>query len=306
MNLAGSEPALIGVDWGTTSLRAFLIDTNGQVMDGVSSPEGIMHASGKTFEAILDRLIGPWRKQSKVPVIASGMITSRNGWVETPYAALPLGARDLARALVPYDMASGARIHFVTGAMIETTGAADVMRGEETQIIGASALGLNAGVFVMPGTHSKWVEVSDGQLVNFSTYMTGEVFAALRAHTILGTLMEGDDFNQQAFEMGVAAGLDTKTNLLHKLFHVRTLPLLDKIPKVARADYMSGMLIGTEVAAATQHMCEADKITIVGRNDLADRYECALHTAGFACRHTPDDLVAKGHFRIAHAAGLLE
>ena len=99
MNLAGSEPALIGVDWGTTSLRAFLIDTNGQVMDGVSSPEGIMHASGKTFEAILDRLIGPWRKQSKVPVIASGMITSRNGWVETPYAALPLGARDLARGL---------------------------------------------------------------------------------------------------------------------------------------------------------------------------------------------------------------
>jgi 2-dehydro-3-deoxygalactonokinase len=136
--------------------------------------------------------------------------------------------------------------------------------------------------------------------------MTGEVFAALKAHTILGTLMEGDDFNQQAFETGVAAGLDTKTNLLHKLFHIRTLPLFDKIPKVATADYMSGMLIGAEVAAATQHMCETDKITIVGRNDLAGRYECALHTAGFACRHTPDDLVAKGHFLIAHAAGLLE
>jgi 2-dehydro-3-deoxygalactonokinase len=304
MNSVVSEPALIGVDWGTSSLRAFLIDTDGQVIDDVSSPEGIMQVSGKTFEAVLDRLIGPWRRQANFPILASGMITSRNGWVETPYAAMPLGADDLARALVPYDIASGYRVHFVTGALIEHAGGPDVMRGEETQIIGASALGLNDGTFVLPGTHSKWVQVTDGQIVDFSTYMTGEIFAALKGHTILGTLMEGDDFNEEAFEMGVAAGLDTKANLLNNLFHVRTLPLMDKIPKIATADYMSGMLVGTEVAAATRNIEDIGTITIVGRNDLSERYESALNTAGFECRRAPDDIVAKGHFLIARAAGL--
>jgi len=96
MNSVGSDPALIGVDWGTTSLRAFLIDTDGQVMDGVSSPEGIMHASGKSFEAILDRLIGPWRKQAKVPMIASGMITSRNGCGNTLCCTSAWGLRSCA------------------------------------------------------------------------------------------------------------------------------------------------------------------------------------------------------------------
>jgi 2-dehydro-3-deoxygalactonokinase len=304
MNSAVSEPALIGVDWGTSSLRAFLIDTDGQVIDDASSPQGIMQVPGKTFEAVLDRLIGPWRRQANVPILASGMITSRNGWVETPYAAMPLGACDLARVLVPYDVASGARIHFITGALIEHAGGPDVMRGEETQIIGASALGLNDGTFVMPGTHSKWVQAVDGQIVDFSTYMTGEIFAALKGHTILGTLMEGDDFNEEAFEMGVAAGLDTKANLLNNLFHVRTLPLMDKIPKIATADYMSGMLVGTEVAAATRNIEDIGTITIVGRNDLSERYESALNTAGFECRRAPEDIVAKGHFLIARAAGL--
>lgn len=305
MNSAVSESALIGVDWGTSSFRAFLIGAQGEVIDGVSSPEGIMQISGQGFEAVLDRLIGPWVARSTLPILASGMITSRNGWVETPYATMPLGACDLAGTLVPHAIAGGGLIHFVTGASTEHAGGPDVMRGEETQIIGASALGFTDGIFVMPGTHSKWVEVSGGQIVDFSTYMTGEIFAALKGHTILGTLMEGDDFNEEAFEMGVTAGLNSRTNLLHDLFHVRTLPLMGKIPKVATADYMSGQLIGTEVAAATRSTEEIGTITIVGRSDLSDRYERALHTAGLECRRAPDDIVAKGHFLIARAAGLL-
>lgn len=305
MNSVASDPALIGVDWGTSSFRAFLIGAGGEVIDGVSSPEGIMQVSGQSFEAVLDRLIGPWVERAKLPILASGMITSRNGWVETPYAEMPLGACRLAGALVPLEVANGALIHFVTGASIEHKGGPDVMRGEETQIIGASALGLKDGMFVMPGTHSKWVEVAEEQIVDFSTYMTGEIFAALKGHTILGTLMEADDFNEEAFEMGVKVGLDGRTNLLNNLFHVRTLPLMGKIPKVATADYMSGLLIGTEVAAATQDADGIGKITIVGRSDLSDLYEKALSMAGFESRRAPDDIVAKGHFLIARAAGLL-
>ena len=305
MNSAVSEPALIGVDWGTSSLRAFLIDTDGQVIEGVSSPEGIMQVSGNTFEAVLDRLIGPWVSQTDLPILASGMITSRNGWVETPYEQMPLGACRLAQALVPHDTESGVRVHFVTGASVEHAGGPDVMRGEEAQIIGASALGLSEGDFVMPGTHSKWVQVADGKIVDFSTYMTGEIFAALKGHTILGTLMTDDTFDEEAFTIGVKAGLEGSSNLLHSLFHVRTLPLMGKIPNGATADYMSGLLIGTEIAAAIIDESEMDAVTIVGRNDLSERYEIALRLAGLECRHAPDDIVAKGHFLIAQAAGLV-
>ncbi|MEX0340739.1 MAG: 2-dehydro-3-deoxygalactonokinase [Arenibacterium sp.] len=305
MNSVASEPALIGVDWGTSSLRAFLISRQGDVLDGVSSPEGIMQVAGQTFDAVLDRLIGPWVAGGSLPILASGMITSRNGWIETSYAQMPLGACALAQALVPHEAANGARIHFVTGAATEHTGGPDVMRGEETQIIGASALGLNEGTFVMPGTHSKWVEVADGKIVDFSTYMTGEIFAALKGHTILGTLMKDDAFNPEAFEKGVKAGLDGASNLLHSLFHVRTLPLMGKIPKFATADYMSGLLIGTETAGALDEKDDVGPVTIVGRSDLSDRYEIALNIAGMESRRAPDDIVAKGHFLIARAAGLL-
>ncbi|MES0862553.1 2-dehydro-3-deoxygalactonokinase [Ruegeria sp. SCPT10] len=305
MNSVASEPALIGVDWGTSSFRAFLIGAEGEVIDGVSSPEGIMQVAGQTFESVLDRLIGPWVASAKLPILASGMITSRNGWVETQYAEMPLSAGGLARALVPHEAANGARIHFVTGASTEHAGGPDVMRGEETQIIGASSLGLSEGMFVMPGTHSKWVQVADGKIVDFSTYMTGEIFSALKEHTILGTLMKEDAFSEDAFVMGVKAGLSGESNLLHSLFHVRTLPLMGKIPKVATADYLSGLLIGTEVAAATGEVKDVGTITVVGRSDLSDRYEIALRTAGFDSRRAPDDIVAKGHFLIARAAGLV-
>ncbi|NOE33353.1 2-dehydro-3-deoxygalactonokinase [Ruegeria sp. HKCCD7318] len=305
MNSVASEPALIGVDWGTSSLRAFLISAEGEVIDGVSSSEGIMKVDGQTFEAVLDRLIRPWAAKTDLPILASGMITSRNGWVETSYAEMPLGARGLARSLVSHEATNGARIHFVTGAATEHAGGPDVMRGEETQIIGASSLGLSEGIFVMPGTHSKWVQVADEKILDFSTYMTGEIFAALKGHTILGTLMKDDVFSKEAFIKGVEAGLAGEANLLHSLFHVRTLPLMGKIPNIATADYMSGLLIGTEVAAATHDLEEVGTITVVGRSDLSERYEIALETAGFESRHAPDDIVAKGHFLIAQAAGLV-
>jgi len=180
-----------------------------------------------------------------------------------------------------------------------------MMRGEETQIIGASALGLTEGILVLPGTHSKWVKVANGQIVDFSTCMTGEIFAALKGHTILDTLMEDGRFDDAAFRMGVAVGQDGRTNVLHDVFHARTLPLLDKIPKTATGDYLSGLLIGTEIAAATRDIDDVGTITIVGRCDLSDRYESALRMSGHECRLAPDDIAATGTFLIARAAGFV-
>ncbi|TRD22650.1 2-dehydro-3-deoxygalactonokinase [Palleronia caenipelagi] len=305
MNSAASEPVLIGIDWGTSSLRACLIGAEGEVLDRVASDEGIMQVEDGDFDAVFDRLIGPWRTGRDLPILASGMITSRNGWVETPYVEMPAGADSLASALVAHETKSGARIHFVTGATTTHATGPDVMRGEETQIIGAAAIGMADGTFVMPGTHSKWVHVAGGRIEDFATYMTGEIFAALSGHTILGRLMEGSGFNADGFAKGVKAALAEDANLLHDLFHVRTLPLMGQIPATETADFLSGLLIGTEIASARRQAGTLGEITIVGRSDLADRYEIALSAAGLKSRRAPDDIVARGHLLIAKAAGLI-
>lgn len=304
MNSVVSDPALIGIDWGTSSLRAFLIGAEGEVLDQLSNPQGIMHVENGDFEGVFRELVADWVKDTGLPVIASGMITSRNGWVETPYLQVPSGVRELADALVSHQMSDGMTVTFVTGMTTERGGSPDVMRGEETQIIGASAFGVSDGVFVLPGTHSKWITVQNNRIEDYATFMTGEVFAALRHHTILGTLMSEGPFQEGAFRKGCAAGLISGSRLLHDLFSVRTLPLFGKISGDMVEDYLSGMLIGAELKGIDPESI-IDPVTIVGRSDLADRYEIAMSVAGLKTQRAPDDIVAQGHFLIARAAGLV-
>jgi len=304
MNLAVSKPALIGIDWGTSSLRAFLIGAGGEVLDHISKPLGIMQIKDGDFERSFNDLVGPWQQAIDLPIIASGMITSRNGWVETPYVSVPSGVQQLADALVTHKTSDGTTITFVTGMTADHNGVPDVMRGEETQIIGASVLGMSNGIFVMPCTHSKWITLRCDQIVDYSTYMTGEVFAALSKHTILATLMEYAPFKEDAFRKGCAVGLAEGSNFLHDLFGVRSLPLFGKITGTMVKDYLSGLLIGAEVKGADVAQIKGP-VTIIGRDDLADRYEIALSIAGLKTNRAPDDIVARGHFMIAQAAGLI-
>lgn len=304
MNLAVSKPALIGIDWGTSSLRAFLIGAGGEVLDHISKPLGIMQINDGDFERSFNDLVGPWQQAIDLPIIASGMITSRNGWVETPYVSVPSGVQQLADALVTHKTSDGTTITFVTGMTADHNGVPDVMRGEETQIIGASVLGMSNGIFVMPGTHSKWITLHCDQIVDYSTYMTGEVFAALSKHTILATLMEYAPFKEDAFRKGCAVGLAEGSNFLHDLFGVRSLPLFGKITGTMVKDYLSGLLIGAEVKGADVAQIKGP-VTIIGRDDLADRYEIALSIAGLKTNRAPDDIVARGHFMVAQAAGLI-
>jgi len=311
MNFDASHARLVGIDWGTSSLRAYLIDSQGGVLDKLYAPEGIMQVQNHDFVSVLTRLLEPWLKKMSLPVIASGMITSRNGWVETPYLALPTSARQLADSLQAQRTPTGLQVHFVTGVNTNHGGAPDVMRGEETQIVGAVESGLTDGLFVMPGTHSKWVAVRGGCIEEFATYMSGEVFAALRGHTILGTLMKDTDFNLHGFELGVKAGFDAGAQLLHKLFHVRTLPLFDLISEDEVSDYLSGMLIGAEISGATDNNLLPDRalgnaqVTIVGLDKLADRYAVALEALDRKVAFAGDDIAARGHFAIAKSAGLI-
>ncbi len=296
-----SQPQLIGLDWGTTSCRAYLIGADGAVLERVSDGPGILKVEGGAFGAALDAMIGRW---PRLPVILSGMIGSRQGWKEAPYARCPASADDIVTALARIDH-GGTRIALVPGLSTENDAMPDVIRGEETQIFGALALSSNdEGLFLLPGTHSKWAEVRDGRIASFRTFMTGEVFGALKDHTILGRLMNGSATDAEAFARGVheGASLGSAGALLNRVFATRTYGLMDKLPGTALSDYLSGLLIGAEAAEATRQT--NNTVTIIASAALAQRYTDALRLLGRNSALAPQDCVAAGHWRIARAATL--
>ena len=300
-----SAPALIGVDWGTTNFRAFLIGADGAILDRRSGPRGILTVEDGAFSAALRSQVGAWLDDGAAPVLLSGMIGSRQGWVETAYVTVPAGLEDFAASLVeaPFE-AADARI--VPGVEMAGATMRDVMRGEETQIFGALAqAGAGEGRFLLPGTHAKWVSVEEGRIVHFSTYMTGEIFSAARHHTILGRLMRGDGEDTPGFLHGVRDGARSggPGALLHRLFGVRTAGLFGDIADTALADYLSGLLIGSEVADAGR--TDARPVAIVASDALAARYAAAAKEIGIAASTVPSDCIALGYLAIARAAGLV-
>ncbi|WP_425403646.1 2-dehydro-3-deoxygalactonokinase [Hwanghaeella sp.] len=316
----GNSAALIGLDWGTTSLRAHLLDASGAVIERRSSAEGILADHKGGFEGTFGRVAGDWVARAPgLPVIASGMITSRNGWVETPYVRVPAGVDELASSLVPHDLSPASRIHFVCGMDYDPVdGTPDIMRGEETQIAGCLERGSGGegeeGLFVMPGTHSKWVSVRGRRLDKFDTYMTGEVYAVLKGHSILGRLMEKSAGPLgTGFDQGVSARLESDGSLLRHVFSARTMALFDRVAPDQVADYLSGLLIGEEVRSALKDCGSGSgsgsgagaTVTIVGDGALTERYRRALELAGVAAVPAPEDAAALGHFAIARQAGLI-
>jgi 2-dehydro-3-deoxygalactonokinase len=303
-----SPAALIGIDWGTTSFRAYRLDAGGRVVDGKSAPSGILKAGH--FERVFEREIGAWLvDQPDLPVIASGMITSRQGWVEVPYCPCPAGSDEIARALRRYATGAGRVIHFVPGlSVIGADGVPDVIRGEETQILGEIGGAPGRRLLVLPGTHSKWALVEDGRIAWFATFMTGEVFAVIKEHSILGRMMAGEADDAQAFRRGLAYARSHRGGLLKRLFSARTLGLFGHLPESAIGSYLSGLMIGSEIAEALDCLEQApsdEEITVIGSSDLTGRYLLAIAEAGLRGQRAAEDAVARGHFLIARAAGLL-
>ena len=304
---------LIGIDWGITSFRAYLMTRAGEVRDTVVKEAGILHVPDGDFDRVLVESVGPWLAQaSDTPAIASGMIGSRQGWVEAPYVSCPAGVAELAAKLVPVSTRLGATLWLVPGIMhVEEDGTPDVARGEETQIIG-SLDGEDTGehLYVLPGTHTKWALVRAGRIIWFATFMTGEVFALLCEHSILGRLMEGDRDDSQAFRRGLAlAARKTPAGggLLRRLFSVRTLGLFGELPSTALRSYLSGLLIGSEIAeakgvAGARLDHSFGPVRVVGSTGLAALYADALRSFGFRCHALAEEVAAPGLARIAAVA----
>lgn len=308
-NTADRRPSLIALDWGTSSLRAWAMAASGEVLDTFEGGTGILAVPDGDFDAAFEAAVGAWLDADPaVPVIASGMITSRNGWCETSYLPLPVGVEDLAAALTVFTTRKGRTIHFVTGAARNPAeGLPDVIRGEETELVGhLAAAGSNDGFFVMPGTHSKWARAEGGKLTHFETAMTGEIFAVLSAHSILGRLMpEVRADSPEAFHRGVNVSRTDPGSILSRLFSARSLVLFDRLAPADIADYLSGLLIGEEVRSGLAAHPEVGRITLIGRGDLADRYRAALDLFGVEVAQAPVGMARIGLLHVARRAGLV-
>jgi len=305
--VSAAATALIAIDWGTTSARAYRLDARGEVAGHHTAPLGIQHVAGSYPDA-LATLLGEWSGES-APRLACGMIGSRQGWIEAPYVDCPGGLDALARGIV---RTGDGALAIVPGlACRGADGVPDVMRGEETQILGALPDDAKPTLAILPGTHSKWALVRAGAITAFSTHMTGEVFAVLGEHSILGRMLAppGAAFAEAAFARGVQRGVARGREILHLLFGVRTMGLLDGLSPEEARDYLSGLLIGCEIAAG-RDWADAGGVPLgsallIGSRTLCERYAAALRETGVAPRIAAEDAAARGLWRVARAAGLV-
>jgi 2-dehydro-3-deoxygalactonokinase len=325
-----ANAALIALDWGTTSLRAYLFDAHGRVLATRASAAGIMNlprsAADGGFDAAFDDACGAWLEQARgVPVIAAGMVGSAQGWLEAPYVETPANADALVAGIVRVATASGATLHIVPG-VLQRGELPNVMRGEETQIFGALSADTDGAqepnaadsharsLIGLPGTHAKWAVVQGARIERFHTFMTGEVFAALREHTILGrTMATPDRPDTEAFLRGVNVAREKgQAGVLATVFSTRTLGLTGELSSEAQPDYLSGLLIGHELAGLEAVLAQQgsslaqQSLRLIGNDTLCERYRLAL--AQFGClraepvRHATE----RGLWRVAVAAGLVQ
>ena len=296
---------LIALDWGTSNLRACLLGDGGRVLDTRSAAGGVMAVPDRQFEAALTTLCGDWIAAAGCALIASGMIGSRQGWKEAPYLECPASLQQAAERLTTIGLAGGSTLHIVPGLRyIGSDGQDDVMRGEETQLWGA--LLPDGHCAVLPGTHAKWAWMgAAGEVQAFQTFMTGELYGLLTTHGILGRLMDFGVDDPAAFAHGVHLGLAEHARATHVIFSARTAGLMNRLPASSLPDFLSGMLVGIEIAGAT-HDVKPAEVTVIGDDALSMRYVAALTIAGIGAHRAPADVTTRGQWRVAAQAGLVE
>lgn len=299
-----SDARLIALDWGSTRLRAFLLGDGGAVLETRQSDDGASTLHGvEAFSRALVDLVGDWREQQpQIKLLACGMVGSQYGWREAPYVRCPADAEALAKQLLKLDDA----LSIVPG-LVDDAAQPDVMRGEETQIVGALALRPELAddcCLVLPGTHSKWARISQGRVTGFATHMTGELFALLRQHSVLNRLMPSDGSSPSspaAFLKGVDAA-QAQGGLGHQLFAVRTLGLFKQLGAEELPDYLSGLLIGHEIAAELK--AAPQRLALVGDPALCGRYAQALEHLGQPAPLLLDNTAPAGLWRLAQTLNL--
>lgn len=302
-----ADGVLIAVDWGTSRLRAWLVDSAGHAIADAGSGDGIGRIEGG-HEAAFERVVSAW---PQAPAIMAGMIGSRQGWREAPYVLCPATTADIAGGMIRFTTERGRPVAIVPGIAVRS-GDGDVLRGEETQIAGLIAGAATfAGTVILPGTHSKWVRVETGTIADFQTYMTGELFELLSQKSFLRHSVAdagGDLSTSPEFALAVRRTAVEGLPFLAGLFPVRARQLLADVKPADNLAYLSGLVIGGEIAAAraTGRFDAGDDIRIVGARSLARAYMKALEVVGLAAKSLDGDrLVLAGLADLARSIRFL-
>jgi 2-dehydro-3-deoxygalactonokinase len=292
------QPNLIAVDWGTTNLRAYLLDENGAVLARRRSAEGMSSTQPGEFPTVLERVVGEWLRPGRlIPVIMSGMVGSRQGWIEVPYVACPASLADIVGGIRRAAW-SGGEVYICPGlACRDAQGNPDVLRGEEIQILGAAAeLPRALATVCLPGTHSKYLTVHDGVIERFTSHMTGELFALMTSQGMLHRVLDRAKPDLEAFDRGVERARQPG-GILHHMFSVRAAVLVGELTGGSATDFLSGILIGHEILAAAPE----GPVYLGSNGELAWRYRRALDIAGIDPIPLPEDIAAAGLYRVAMA-----
>lgn len=293
----------IAVDWGTSHLRVWGMSRAGAVKFRKTSDAGMGTLTRDGFEPALLDLVGDTLGTGTSPVVVCGMAGSRQGWAEAKYVATPCAAPGIDRATLVPTQDARLSVHILPG--VKQTSPADVMRGEETQIAGFLALNHKFdGVICLPGTHTKWVHISAGEIVSFRTFMTGELFALLSQHSVLRHNVTGNGWDAEAFADAVSSGLSNPADLAARLFSIRAEGLLNDLHADQARARLSGLLIGGELAAARPYWL-GQHVALIGDDKLCKAYGDALGAQGLPVERTDADRMTLEGLKAAYA-GLRE
>ena len=297
--------AWIALDWGTSNLRGWAIDAAGNVLASRSSPKGMGKLTREEYPSALAELIDGIALDGPTDVLVCGMAGARQGWLEAPYLEAPTDLRGLLTGAVHPDSGSSQLAVSILPGVCQRQGNDNVMRGEETQLLGlATTMGAYSGLVCMPGTHSKWALLDGTRIERFTTAMTGEMFELLSTHSVLRHSLSGDlggPERDEGFAAGAADGLDRPADLLGQLFRVRASALLSGRQPAWCAGYLSGLLIGTEIAA-NRHQIGNDPVPLIGSATLCALYAKVLEMAGASGRPVDATDVVLAGLKAARAA----
>ncbi|POT55771.1 2-oxo-3-deoxygalactonate kinase [Citrobacter amalonaticus] len=284
----------IVIDWGSTNLRAWLYQGD-KCLESRQSEAGVTRLHGKSPEAVLAEVTQNWR-DSATPVVMAGMVGSNVGWKVAPYLSVPAHFSAIGEQLT----AVGDNIWIIPGLCVSREDNHNVMRGEETQLLGARTLSPSS-VYVMPGTHCKWVQADAEQIHDFRTVMTGELHHLLLTHSLVGAGLPEQETSPGAFTAGLERGLASPA-VLPQLFEVRASHVLGTLAREQVSEFLSGLLIGAEVACMTEQFTQQQAITLVAGTGLTSRYQQAFHAIGREVSAVSGDTAFQAGIRsIAHA-----
>ena len=303
---ADKKPFAAVADWGTTRFRLWTLDANGAVLGESRGDDGLLKAKEAGFEPTLERHLASVGAPDDLPVVICGMAGSRTGWIEAPYMSLPAGLDGIVKAAVRVPACR--HIIMLPGVARRDETAPDVMRGEETKLLGLVYRGIRDAVVVMPGTHAKWAHIVDGGFADYRTFMTGEFFALLKDKSVLAGALEGAgavDPNGTAFVAGVRASLETPELISNALFSIRAGWLVHDRKPTDQLARLSGLLIGLEVAGGRTLFGKSGEVLLLSDDAMGALYASALEIAGLQVKRVAaDELVRDGLFMAAkHAFG---